>query len=370
MTNNRFKLTEEIVSTADKGMNDLMNKNIRLKFNEISSFEFPLDEPFGLQVTYNETIYCFVIKFSSENNNLICTGPGAHERDIIRNGEVLKPPYFDRWSWYKYFDESFISYADPMFFYDEYVKIAWLIGNKENWYMQDLSEIIEELCKNQNIKHDNILFYGSSGGGFTSVVLGTLIKNSSVLINNSQLFVLNYWEDMLEPVFDMLYDAFEGLDKNEIIEKIKYRLDLIELFKKEKYAPFITYYVNIESGPDVLNHCVPFIKKIQKLKQFNGLNIIYYREIKEFTHNPMATDKTVNIIKEYCKNYLYNSSDKVRTTENQNIYIEGKYVNNLKKQNEKLKKKNKKLKKENNELYNSNSWKITSPLRKIKRIFK
>ena len=45
MTNNRFKLTEEIVSTAEKGMNDIMNMNIRLEFKDISSFEFPLDEP-------------------------------------------------------------------------------------------------------------------------------------------------------------------------------------------------------------------------------------------------------------------------------------------------------------------------------------
>lgn len=370
MTNNRFKLTEEIVLTADKGMDNLIKNNIKLNFNELSSFEFPLDEPFGLQVMYNDTIYCLVIRFSSNNKNLICTGPGAHERDTILNGELLKPPFFDRWSWYKYFDESFIAYADPMLFYDEEIKIAWLIGNKEHWYLKDLSEIIEELCKNQNINHNNILFYGSSGGGYTSVVLGTLIKNSQVLINNSQLFVLNYWEYMVDAVFDMLYDTFDGLDKNEIIQKIKYRLDVIELFKKENYAPFITYYVNSESEPDVTNHGIPFIKKIHKLKQFNGLNVIYYREIKEFPHTPMASNQTIRIIKEYCKNFLYNSSDDVKATENQNIYIEGKYINDLKNQNKKLKEKTKKLEKENKELYNSNSWKITSPLRGIKRIFK
>lgn len=127
---------------------------------------------------------------------MICAGPGAHKRDTIHNGQLLKPPFFDRWSWYKYFNESYIAYADPMLFYEDKINIAWLIGTKEHWYLQDLSEIIKELCKNQEIKHNNILFYGSSGGGFTSVVLGTLIKNSQVLINNSQLFIMNYGKSL------------------------------------------------------------------------------------------------------------------------------------------------------------------------------
>ncbi|MBE6501057.1 MAG: hypothetical protein E7Z79_01295 [Methanobrevibacter thaueri] len=370
MTNKRFELTDEIIETADYGMHKLIDKNIKLNFDEISSFEFPLDEPFGLQVVYNNTIHCLVVKFSSKNKNLICTGPGAHERDIIRNGELFKPPYIDRWSWYTFFDESFIAYADPMFFYGEKIKIAWLIGTKEHWFLEDLSKIIEELCKNQEIRHDNILFCGSSGGGYTSVVLGTLIKNSQVLINNSQLFVMNYWESMVNPLFDVLYDSFVGMTKDEIVEKIKHRLDLIELFKKENYAPFITYYVNAESEWDIKLHGMPFLKQIYKLKQFNGLEVVYYREIKDVPHEPMDPKKTVKVIKEYCKNYLYNTGETKIRTENQNIYIEGKYISQLEKQNKKLKKKNKKLKKENKELLNSTSWKITSPLRKIKRYLK
>lgn len=44
MINKRFELTDEIISTADEGMNKLIDKNIKLNYNEISSFEFPLDD--------------------------------------------------------------------------------------------------------------------------------------------------------------------------------------------------------------------------------------------------------------------------------------------------------------------------------------
>lgn len=366
MGNDRFKLTEEIISTADEGMKKLIGRNIKLNFDEIASFEFPLDEAFGLQVCYKNAIYCFVIRFSSKNKNLICAGPGAHPRDTIRNNELLKPPFFDRWSWYKHFKESFIAYADPMLFYDDDLKIAWFIGNRREWYLEDLSAVIEELAKNQGIINDNILFYGSSGGGFTSVVLATLIRNSHVLINNSQLFLLNYWKDILDPLFDILCESFEGMDKNDIIKKIKYRLDVIELFKKENYAPFITYYVNAASEWDIKCHTMPFLNEIYKLKQFSGLDVIYYREIKEVPHQPMASDKSIRAIKDYCKNYLYNTCEDISESSNQNIYIEGKYVAKLEKRNRKLKKQNKKLKKQYDEMTNSKSWKLTSPLRKLK----
>lgn len=181
---------------------------------------------------------------------------------------------------------------------------------------------------------------------------------------------MNYWESMVNPVFDLLYESFVGMTKDEIIETIKHRLDVIELFKKENYAPFITYYVNVESEWDIKLHGMPFLKEIYKLKQFNGLDVVYYREIKNVPHEPMNSKKTIRVIREYCKNYLYNSKKDMKSKENQNIYIEGKYIPKLQKQNRRLKKKNKKLKKENKKLLNSTSWKITSPLRKIKKIFK
>ena len=357
-----FELTEDIIKRADDGMNNLIKNNIKIDFKDISTYEFPLDEPFGLQVFYKNTIYCFVIKFSSKNKNLICAGPGAHERfNRSSNGELIKPPFFDRRSWYIHFKESFIAYADPMIFYNDDIKITWFVGTKEEWYLENLSHIIKELCINQNIINENILFFGSSGGGFTSVVLGTLIKNSKVLINNSQLFILNYNEGMVNQLFDMLYNSFEGMSKEEIINEIKYRLDVIELFKKENYAPFITYYVNVDSEPDVLNHGLPLLQKIYKLKQFNGLDVHYYREIKEVPHEPMPTKITIKTIKIYCKNHLYNTFPNEK--KDGNIFIDEKYI-------DELLKRNKKLKKENKKLFNSKSWKITAPLRKIINLFR
>lgn len=290
-------------------MENLVDYIIKLTINEIEDYEFPLDKPFGLEINYKNVKYCLIIRFSSENKNLICCGPGAHARDERTSKGILKtPPFFHRWSWYKYFEESFIAYADPIFFYDDIIRLGWFVGDKEQWYLETLSIIIKKLSINQGILHENILFYGSSGGGFTSVGLGTLIKKSKVLINNSQLNVMNYHETHVNNLFRILYKEFPNLSKKEIINLIDYRLNTIKLFNREKYVPPITYYVNVLSHHDIYNHCIPFIKEICDLEYFeNNFQINLYKEIKKRPHSSLSTKESIKIVKTFCKQHLYNN---------------------------------------------------------------
>lgn len=286
----------------------LVNNNIKLDYSEVDAYNFPLDEEFGLEINYNNIKFCFIIRLSSKNKNLICFGPGAHSRDQrTSKGELITPPYFDRWSWYKYFEESFIAYADPIFFKDSRITLGWFVGDKDNWYIEILYKIIKKISYNQKINPYNILFYGSSGGGFSSICLGTLMHNSKVLINNSQLFIMNYHEWHVNSVFRLLKKDFPNLHKSDIEKKIEYRLNIIELFKKENYMPNITYYVNIKSDTDMYNHCLPFLKEVPKLTCFNhNLNIIFYKEEKEVPHLPLSKEETIKIIKSFVKDKLYN----------------------------------------------------------------
>ncbi len=292
-------------------MKNLVDKVIELDYDDVENYNFPLDEPFGLEVNYKGIKYCLIIRLSSNNKNLICCGPGAHGRAVeTSEGKYKQPPFIHRWSWYKYFDESFIAYADPIFFYDEQITLGWLVGDKDQWYLETLSEIIKKICKNQNIYSNNVLFYGSSGGGFTSIGLGALIKGSKVLVNNSQMNILNYHEFHINNLFRILLKEYPGLTKNQIIRRFGYRLDVVKLFRKEKYVPPITYYVNAESDDDFYNHCIPFINDIKKLPFFNNdLTIHFYREIKDSTHGPLPIQKSVDVIKEFVKTYLYNEEE-------------------------------------------------------------
>lgn len=292
-------------------MKNLVDNVIELDFNEIDSCTFPLDEPFGLDVTYEGIRYCLVVRLSSNNRNLICCGPGAHARTVkTSEGKYKQPPFIHRWSWFKYFDESFIAYADPIFFYDERITLGWLVGDKNQWYLETLSLIIKKICEKHQIYHNNILFYSSSGGGFTSIGLGALIKGSKVLVNNAQMNILNYHEFHIDHLFRILYKEYPGLTKTQIIKKIGYRLDTVKLFRREKYVPPITYYINVESDDDLYNHCIPFVNDIKKLPFFNNdLIVHFYRERKDSPHGPLPVQDSVDLIKAYVKQYLYNEEE-------------------------------------------------------------
>lgn len=294
-----YKNIKKNENDAYNSMKHLVGKIIKLDFKEISQYKFPRDIPFGLQINYNNILFCFIVKFSSISKDLICFGPGAHERNINN------PPYFDRWSWHEYFEQSTLAYADPMFFSDEKLRIGWFSGGNK-WYLKILSEIISVLSKNQQIPDDNILFFGSSGGGYTSIALGTLIKDSKVLVNNPQVFLLNFDKDTLNSLFNVLEREFK-CNKKEIIEKYYYRFNLIELFKKMNYAPSITYYLNTLSENDITKHAIPFMEQLIKLNSFNGLNICFYEQYKKIPHEPLPTDMTIKIIKHY-SNILLNNS--------------------------------------------------------------
>ena len=291
-------------------MNDLVNIVLKLEMNEIENYTFPLDEPFGLEINYYNTKFCFIIKFSSKNKNIICCESGAQKRSGKNSSNKTKyPPYLDRWSWNEYFEESFLTYADPIFFEDETITLGWYVGNDKHWYLKSISEILEKLCFNQNIQKNNILFYGTSGGGFSSIVLGTLIKNSKVLVNNAQFNILKYNKNHITNLFRVLKknEGFSNLSESEIIHQIDYRLNVINLFKKMKYIPQITYYINCLSSADFNNQFLPFLNDLKKLSFFKDqFEVHFYKEVNNNPHFPLCTEKSKILIKSFAKDNLYN----------------------------------------------------------------
>ena len=290
-------------------LRDLVDNIIQLTIEDIENYNFPLNKLLGIEVVYSGIKFEFIAHFT-DNPNLLCFGSGSSSRSQkTSDGKLIKPPFFRRWSWYKYFDENFIAYADPMFYLDEEIILGWYVGDKDMWYLEIISLIIKKIARNINVANNNILFYGSSGGGFSSIELGTLIQDSKVLINNSQFNVLNYYPWASKKLFDVLKKSFIGMDDDEIWDAINFRLNCIDLFKKEKYVPSINYYVNVNSEIDINNHCMPFLNELLENPYFkHDFNIHFYHD--NNGHNPLNTDKSIEIIKSFVKSNLYQDNTK------------------------------------------------------------
>lgn len=342
-------------------MNTLKNwvKNvINLKIDEIDKYEFPRDEYFGLEILDNDVKYELIIKLSSSNKGLLCMGSGV----IDQNTKSI--PRFQRYRWKDNFEESLIYYFDPTLYLSTELQVGWCIGTKDDWYVEKISKIIKKIISNVKIKEENVLFYGTSSGGFVSSTLATLIKGSTAFVGNFQYSIFKVHTKI--HLKNMQKYCFEGLDDKKIRENYGYKVNLIELFKKEKYIPPIIYYVNANSKVDILGQCVPFIKDLEKLDYSdNDIEIIIYHD--ENGHRSRVTyEETYDFIQMILKRKIHRCYNRSPNPNKQIIEI-NRENHEIKAKLENMENKIKKLNKENNSLKNGGlKSKIINLFEKIK----
>ena len=101
-------------------------------------------------------------------------------------------PSFPRWSYYPLLDGCYLGIDDPMFNDYEDLKLGFYYGTRERSYISDSLLIVMSICSKLNIPQENIIFFGSSGGGYAALYASTLINKSLSISINPQLYIQNY----------------------------------------------------------------------------------------------------------------------------------------------------------------------------------
>ena len=280
------------ILSEDVILDDFADKIFEMNLEDIENFNFPYDELFGLKIVHNFEYYCFLIRFSSKSDKLICFGSGAEER----NEKNFNSPVFHRQSWHSEFDASVIYYSDPIFLHSKTAICGWCVGTPQEYYLIYIKEMLEKLCINKNIKNHNMLFFGSSAGGFTSMQLGAFFKKSKVLVDNPQVDIRNFNE---RPYYyeTFLKTCFQDMDKELVEKKFSDRFNVFSTFKKENYLPKIYYILELFSDVDFEDNLIPFLRGIKKLNLVNSKNsvqIMIYNE--HGSHTPLNKVETIKLI--------------------------------------------------------------------------
>lgn len=122
--------------------------------------------------------------FCHQSNNLyvFLSAGGRKEGDLY--------PQFQRISWHKYVNGDCLYVEDPMYkTYDE-LATGWFFGDKDEFLLLELKQIIEKfICEK---KYDKVFIIGSSCGGYASCILSGLINNTYAIAMNPQID-LNIW---------------------------------------------------------------------------------------------------------------------------------------------------------------------------------
>jgi len=147
-----------------------------------------------------------------------------------RDPKTQTLPKLDRWSWCARFPGSVICVSDPtLYLRDEQLHLGWYVGTDEkNWQLRLvglIQTIAEKLCVNTN----NIICYGSSGGGFASLMLASHLKNATAVAINPQTNILKYTK---RTVTEFLETCFSGRVDVDLLPAELARMSAITAFRR------------------------------------------------------------------------------------------------------------------------------------------
>ena len=242
-------------------MKEISEEIIEIDFHDLDDLKINLDKKTGLIVHWDDVKYEFLLNIKTNNDKLLILGSGALGRRKFDRSR----PYIERHSWE--FKQSTIHYHDPTYYVDDQITGGWGIGTENNHYLEKISIILQFLINRFEFKRQNVLFYGSSAGGFTSLILATLVKGTMALVDIPQIYVHKYktlkrqtggWKTIRKI-------AFSDITDEQFIELFSCRLDFVEMTKRENYIPNAYMVLDCSAELDFVHQYLPFFESLNEL---------------------------------------------------------------------------------------------------------
>lgn len=249
----------------------------------------PTEEPTLYKIIRDGVCFDFLIHRQPNCKEAVILGTGA-----IKEG--TKRPIFSRQRWANKIPVTTIYYFNPTL-YNNDLFLSWGYGTNDCWYLKEISEILTIILSQIDIDISDVLFFGSSGGGFMSVMLACMMRGKATVFNPQ--WIAGNWSTI----------DIERLIKYQLKENeklIEERLNAPLFFAREGYFPEISCYQNIYCTPletinkDVGRQVIPLIEDCSKLKLLNNggrLKITFYSNA--LSHNGLfSQDETIQIMTE------------------------------------------------------------------------
>ncbi|NJB66839.1 hypothetical protein GGQ74_000479 [Desulfobaculum xiamenense] len=183
---------------------------------------------------------------------------GTASRDNLR---IL--PRFDRWRWAFAMRDSVIVYNDPTRYLGG-LRCGWCLGTAQNPYLPCIAAILRGFVQALGRRFEELVLFGSSAGGFTSLMLGAMLRGASVVVNNAHTDVLLADE---AAVSRLLRVCFGGISARTARERYPTRLRVMDFYHHQRYMPRIFFAQNARDSFHMQRHFLPFAREAQTLRE-------------------------------------------------------------------------------------------------------
>ncbi|AWX32567.1 hypothetical protein [Methanosphaera sp. BMS] len=282
-----------------KGITDI---GIKIKYEDLDKLEYPKNELIYLIVEYENFDYEFLLRDLDESDKLTVLGSGAFNKE---KGYDRTGPWFNRWSWT--FDDSTLYYHDPTLYLADDIYGPWGLGTPETWYLEKISIITAKIAEVMGVRNNDILFYGSSAGGFTSLMLSIMVKDSVCLAEVPQ-FDITSWGSFWRPLKNASFD----MDDKEFVEKYGNRVSVMKLIQQKEYIPNAYVMMDCSAEYDFTRQYLPFFKRLNNFKydiKGNSMKLIIFG--KNMGHSALPKDVVLSMIRYVRLNEFYINNPQV-----------------------------------------------------------
>ena len=231
-----------------------------------------------------------------KNNYLVVAPNGAVDRG------KYELPVFARWNYHTIFNSSILSISDPALLLNESLRIGWFAGTRSLDVPQLTSEVVVKVADQLGISHDRIIFWGSSSGGFASILLASKIDGASFISVNGQSTINNYYSGHVED-YRKVFDSQLSID--QIVKDDESRWSIIKALDNSYKHGLSTKGVVVQNVADemhYLKHYTPFCEHFGlPLQGGESSNYELWSLLFEHQkgHGPETADIAKQIVDEY-----------------------------------------------------------------------
>ncbi len=288
-TRKTIELIEQTIQKASHStkMKRLPYPEVTIQEYELDNYEIQNDRIYVLRVMKGGVPYEYLLNRRSDNDKLVVFNNGA-----VAEGDVTVP-VFQRHSWSKILKTSSVFCMDPTLYLNGFLQVGWGIGKNEDYYLENSSLILKKIIEKMGIFLENTAIYGTSAGGYLSIIMGIYLKGAKVVADNAQLDVRNWiYKEALTSVITFAFDNIgDALNYKE-------RFSIIDAFEKHDYVPKIYMHVNLCSTADNSRQLIPFLKSAETMKyngEYNDIEVFLHFE-PDKGHNGISMDDAISFL--------------------------------------------------------------------------
>lgn len=225
---------------------------------------------------------------------------------VFLSGAARSPDScFSRWSFNQY--GNTLAIADPMLTMHG-IGLGWYFGTIELDYRYIISNFIKKVAQENNISYNNIIIYGSSGGGTAAIYIGSYIEGCTILAGNPQFDItkwspkhINALESFLGTSINdsriALRNDMEKILKNNNNSNILLLINCLSEVDLEQYKKFSTLFsLPINLGISKSKNITVWVYEALGLPGFEGIidnhasidDIYIFNIIEEFIQDTMS----------------------------------------------------------------------------------